>query len=137
MFFEGFALRQVSVPGGALRVRVGGSGPPLLLLHGNPQTHAMWHRLAPVLARRFTVVAPDLRGYGGSMKPPATADHKPYAKTAMARDMVEVMAGLGFERFDLLDVEAGPLRPAEVVQELGGDSEDHDTGRDDAGVRAR
>jgi haloacetate dehalogenase len=71
----------------------------LLLLHGNPQTHAMWHLVAPALARRFSVVCPDLRGYGGSFKPPASDDHAAYAKTAMARDMVAVMHSLGHERF--------------------------------------
>jgi haloacetate dehalogenase len=82
-----------------LRVRVGGSGPPLLLIHGNPQTHAMWHLVAPELARSFTIVAPDIRGYGQSFKPPATADHAPYAKREMARDMVELMQSLGHDRF--------------------------------------
>jgi haloacetate dehalogenase len=99
MFFPGFSLEQVPVTDGEIRLRHGGSGPPLLLLHGNPQTHAMWHAVAPELARRFTVICPDLRGYGGSLKPPATADHAPYAKTAMARDMVEVMERFGHRRF--------------------------------------
>jgi haloacetate dehalogenase len=99
MFFEGFDLQHVAVPGGGLRVRIGGSGPPLLLLHGNPQTHVIWHKVAPVLARRFTVVCPDLRGYGGSFKPDATPDHAPYAKAEMARDMAELMSALGHERF--------------------------------------
>ncbi len=99
MFFEGFDLRQVDVAEGSLRVRIGGSGPPLLLLHGNPQTHAMWHRVAPAMARRFTVICPDLRGYGGSFKPPATADHAPYAKVAMARDLAELMTALGHATF--------------------------------------
>ena len=72
-------------------MRHGGSGPPLLLLHGNPQTHAMWHLVAPVLAKRFTVICPDLRGYGFSLKPPATSDHAPYAKMEMAKDMMAVM----------------------------------------------
>jgi haloacetate dehalogenase len=99
MFFEGFTLETIPVPGGHLRVRRGGSGPPLLLLHGNPQTHAMWHRVAPILARRFTVICPDLRGYGGSFKPDATPDHAPYAKRAMAADMVALMSALGHERF--------------------------------------
>src|SRR5205823_13570272 len=81
------------------RVRHGGSGPPLLLLHGNPQTHVMWHKVAPRLARDFTVVASDLRGYGDSSKPPHTDDHAPYSKRAMARDQVEVMRQLGFDRF--------------------------------------
>src|SRR6185503_7878393 len=82
-----------------IRVVHGGHGPPLLLLHGNPQTHVMWHKIAPRLARDFTVVAPDLRGYGDSSKPPATPDHAPYAKREMAKDQVEVMRQLGFERF--------------------------------------
>ena len=99
MFFPGFTLEHVPVGGGSVRLRRGGSGPPLLLLHGNPQTHAMWHAVAPALAERFSVVCPDLRGYGGSFKPEATADHAPYAKREMARDMVAVMAHLGHERF--------------------------------------
>jgi haloacetate dehalogenase len=99
MFFEGFTLETVAIPGGHLRFRSGGSGPPLLLLHGNPQTHAMWHRVAPVLARRFSVICPDLRGYGGSFKPEATPDHAPYAKRAMAADMAALMSALGHERF--------------------------------------
>jgi haloacetate dehalogenase len=99
MFFDGFKLKTVNVSGGAVRLRIGGSGSPLLLLHGNPQTHAMWHAVAPTLARTFTVVCPDLRGYGGSFKPPASADHAPYAKAAMARDMIELMAELGHPAF--------------------------------------
>src|SRR5580698_4419109 len=99
MFFENFTLTEVKVSGGTMRLRHGGSGPPLLLLHGNPQTHAMWNRVAPTLAKRFTVIAPDLRGYGGSFKPEATKDHAPYAKRTMAQDMVEVMQAFGFERF--------------------------------------
>ena len=75
MLFTGFAHEEVMVSDGPVRLRRGGSGPPLLLLHGNPQTHAMWHAVAPDLARSFTVVCPDLRGYGGSLKPPATPDH--------------------------------------------------------------
>ena len=80
-------------------MRHGGSGPPVLLLHGHPQTHVMWHRIAPRMARAFTVVAPDLRGYGDSSKPSTTADHEPYSKRAMARDHVAVMRQLGFDRF--------------------------------------
>jgi len=99
MFFEGFDLRRVKVPDGEMRLRIGGSGPPLLLLHGNPQTHAMWHRVAPALSRRFTVVCPDLRGYGFSHKPPATPDHAHYSKRAMAADLVALMTELGFDRF--------------------------------------
>lgn len=77
----------------------GGSGPPLLLLHGYPQTHVMWHRVAPVLAEHFTIVAADLRGYGRSSKPQTSADHSPYSKRAMAADMVSVMQSLGHDRF--------------------------------------
>lgn len=114
MFFDGFQLEQVAVGAGSIRLRHGGSGPPLLLLHGNPQTHAMWHKVAPVLARRYTVICPDLRGYGGSLKPPVTADHAPYAKRAMAQDMVEVMEQLGHRRFLL----AGHDRGARVAHRL-------------------
>ncbi len=106
-FFEGFELTKRQVRDGALRVRIGGSGPPLLLLHGNPQTHAMWHGVAPKLAERYTVVCPDLRGYGGSFKPAPTPDHAPYAKSSMARDMAELMTGLGHERFDVISHDRG------------------------------
>ncbi len=99
IFFPGFRLNSARVPGGTVRYRVGGAGPALLLLHGNPQTHAMWHLVAPAMAKRFTVVCPDLRGYGGSEKPPATPDHAPYAKTAMARDVADLMTQLGHLRF--------------------------------------
>ncbi|MDH5210946.1 MAG: alpha/beta hydrolase [Betaproteobacteria bacterium] len=99
MLFPDFSLEQVAVSAGKLRLRRGGSGPALLLLHGNPQTHAMWHKVAPELAKRYSVVCPDLRGYGGSFKPPVTADHAPYAKKEMAKDMVELMAALGHPTF--------------------------------------
>ncbi len=101
MTFAGFHLETRAIPGGPLRLRRGGSGPPLLLLHGNPQTHMMWAKIAPVLATRFEVICPDLRGYGGSFKPPPSADHAAYAKREMARDMVELMAALGHERFQI------------------------------------
>ncbi|MBV9249250.1 MAG: alpha/beta hydrolase [Acetobacteraceae bacterium] len=107
MFFEGFTLTNVAVPGGSIRLRHGGSGPPLLLLHGNPQTHAMWHLVAPELGRRFTVVCPDLRGYGFSLKPPATADHAPYAKREMAKDMAAVMDHFGHPSFRLAGHDRG------------------------------
>jgi haloacetate dehalogenase len=89
--FEDFDLTTVDAGEAAIRVRRGGSGPPLLLLHGYPQTHAMWHRVAPPLARDFTVVATDLRGYGDSTGPPTTPHHEPHTKRAMARDPNEVM----------------------------------------------
>ena len=95
----------------------GGSGPPLLLLHGYPQTHLMWRKLAPRLAAEFTVVAPDLRGYGDSSKPPAGPDHINYSKRALAQDQVEVMAALGFERF----LVAGHDRGARVAHRLARD----------------
>ncbi|NQV84304.1 MAG: alpha/beta hydrolase [Rhodospirillales bacterium] len=98
-FFENFTLIAVTVDGGDIRVRFGGDGPPLLLLHGNPQTHAMWHAVAPALTERFTVICPDLRGYGGSFKPGATTNHAPYAKREMARDMVQLMEHFGHHKF--------------------------------------
>lgn len=97
--FEGFTLTTIETEETTIRVCHGGTGPPLLLLHGHPQTHAMWHLVAPLLAQDFTVVAPDLRGYGDSGKPPTTPNHTPYAKRAMARDQVAVMQQLGCERF--------------------------------------
>jgi haloacetate dehalogenase len=99
MLFEGFQLRMIDTGEATLRVRLGGSGPPLLLLHGHPQTHVMWHEIAPRLAQDFTVIMPDLRGYGESSKPRTTPDHEPYSKRAMARDLVALMLHLGFERF--------------------------------------
>src|SRR3954471_14929265 len=97
--FDGFALDHLELGDVTLRVRHGGSGPPVLLLHGHPRTHATWHRVAPLLAADFTVVCPDLRGYGQSSKPETTPDHEPYSKRAMARDAVTLMRALGHERF--------------------------------------
>ena len=105
--FDGFDLRTFETEEATLRVRVGGSGPGLLLLHGHPQTHLMWHRVAPALARHFTVVAPDLRGYGDSTAPPTAADHEQASKRAMARDGVRLMAGLGFDRFAVVGHDRG------------------------------
>ncbi len=99
MFFEDFDLSHIDVPRGSVRVRRGGNGPALLLLHGNPQTHAMWHAVAPALAKRFSVVCPDLPGYGGSFKPPASDDHLPASKQEMASDMATLMAQLGHDAF--------------------------------------
>jgi pimeloyl-ACP methyl ester carboxylesterase len=96
---EGFGTRTVAAEGAEIHLRLGGDGLPLLLLHGYPQTSAMWHRVAPGLAERFTVVAADLRGYGRSSKPPSDPDHLAYSKRAMALDMVQVMAELGFGAF--------------------------------------
>jgi len=106
-FFPGFTLETLAVEGRSFRLRRGGAGPPLLLLHGNPQTHAMWHRVAPVLAQRFSVVCPDLTGYGLSHKPPVSAGSAAYAKRAMAADMVGVMRALGHTRFQVLAHDRG------------------------------
>ena len=97
--FEGFETTDIDTGAARIHVRHAGSGPPLLLLHGYPQTHAMWHQVAPALAENFTVVAPDLRGYGASTKPETTGDHWPYTKREMARDQTAVMHALGFDRF--------------------------------------
>jgi haloacetate dehalogenase len=105
--FPGFAVRDVATRRLRIHARVGGSGPPLLLLHGYPQTHAIWHRVAPRLAERFTVVAADLRGYGDSDKPASAPDHAPYSKRAMAQDQVDVMATLGFDAFHLVGHDRG------------------------------
>ena len=97
--FEGFEKRRIETNGATVNLVRGGDGPPLLLLHGYPQTHVMWHKVAPRLAEDFTVVATDLRGYGDSSKPAGGEDHGGYSKREMARDPVEVMVQLGFESF--------------------------------------
>jgi len=109
MFFAGFEESRVDVGDGVeLRVRAGGSGPPVVLLHGHPRTHTTWHRVAPLLvAGGHTVVCPDLRGYGRSSKPPTTADHAPYSKRAMAGDVVALMTALGHERFAVVGHDRG------------------------------
>jgi haloacetate dehalogenase len=105
--FDGFD--SFDVDAGEVRIHGvrGGNGPPLLLLHGYPQTHVMWHATAPALAEDFTVVACDLRGYGASDKPPTTADHWPYTKRAMARDQIAAMRALGFDRFSVCGHDRG------------------------------
>jgi haloacetate dehalogenase len=97
--FDGFATRDLETDRGTIHARVGGTGPPLLLLHGYPETHVMWHSTAPILAERFTVVAADLSGYGDSLRPPVTDDHVPHSKRALALDQVQAMSSLGYDRF--------------------------------------
>ena len=107
MLFPGFTQHRIATTSAEINFQRGGSGPPLLLLHGYPQTHAMWHKIAPSLANRFTVIAADLRGYGDSSKPPSGPDHAAYSKRAMALDMVELMAALGWSSFGLVGHDRG------------------------------
>ena len=112
--FEGFTHQRVNAGGTEINLRMGGEGPPLLLLHGYPQTHVAWHRIVPVLAEHFTVVLPDLRGYGDSAKPPGGHGHSTYSKRALAGDQVQAMEMLGYTRFRV----AGHDRGARVVHRL-------------------
>jgi haloacetate dehalogenase len=97
--FPGFSEHRTATSGAEIFFRMGGSGPPLLLIHGFPQTHSMWHRMAPELARHFTLVMPDLRGYGFSSCPANDAGNQTYSKRAMGEDMFEVMTSLGHGQF--------------------------------------
>jgi haloacetate dehalogenase len=97
--FDGFRENRIRTADADIFMRAGGAGPPLLLLHGFPQSHVMWHRVAPSLAARFSMVIPDLRGYGDSLGPPPDPGHRHYSKRVMAADMIAVMAALGHERF--------------------------------------
>jgi haloacetate dehalogenase len=117
MLFEGFARRRIRTSGATINLRTAGKGPPVLLLHGYPETHAMWHKVAPALARDYTVVCADLRGYGDSSKPKGLPDHSNYSKRAMAKDMAEVMTRLGHRRFHLV----GHDRGARVAHRLARD----------------
>lgn len=114
MLLEGFTRREIRTTGAAIVTLTGGSGPPLLLMHGNPFNHLSWHAVAPVLAQEFTVVLTDLRGYGDSSKPPGGPEHVNYSFRAMAEDQLEVMAALGFERF----AAAGHDRGARVLHRM-------------------
>jgi len=120
VLFEGFKTIDVAGPAGSLRTSMGGSGAPLLLLHGHPQTQAMWHRVAGALSQSFTVVMMDLRGYGDSERVASDAEHTPYSKRAMAQDAVAVMRHYGFERFQVLAHDRG----ARVAHRLAQDHAD-------------
>ncbi len=115
---SGFEYRRIITSGATINVASRGKGPPLLLLHGYPETHLMWRNVAPALAEYFTVVCADLRGYGDSSKPEGTPDHANYSKRAMAKDMIEVMAALGHRQF----VIAGHDRGARVAYRLALDN---------------
>ncbi len=115
--FESFAITDVEGPAGTLHTLRGGRGAPLLLLHGHPQTHAMWHAVADELAKVFTLVLMDLRGYGDSARLPGDAEHRTYSKRAMARDAVAVMLHHGFAQFQVLAHDRG----ARVAHRLAAD----------------
>jgi len=115
--FPGFKKRRVRTSGATINLVTKGDGPPLLMLHGYPETHAMWHKIAPDLARDYTLVCADLRGYGDSSKPKGLPDHSNYSKRALARDMAEVMAALGHKSFHLV----GHDRGARVAHRLARD----------------
>ena len=120
-FLHGFKLVDVRVaPDLDIRAAIGGDGPPLLLLHGHPQTHVTWRKIAPILARHFTVIAPDLRGYGDSSKPEGGENHVAYSKREMAKDQVTVMQALGFNRFSV----AGHDRGGRVAHRMALDHPD-------------
>jgi len=105
--FEGFDRTEIETSGTTINLVHGGDGPPVLLLHGYPQTHVMWHKVAVLLADHFTVVAPDLRGYGDSGKPASDGDLSIYCKRTMAQDQVEVMAELGFQSYHVAGHDRG------------------------------
>jgi haloacetate dehalogenase len=105
--FDGFEHKRIKTSGAEIAIVQGGSGAPLVLLHGYPQTHVIWQRVAPRLAEHFRLIIPDLRGYGASSKPATDDKHMPYSKRAMAVDIVEVMTAVGFERFDVAGHDRG------------------------------
>jgi len=105
--FDGFSLERIDVGDAVLRVRHGGEGPPVMLLHGHPRTHTTWHRVAPLLAAEHTVICPDLRGYGESSKPHTSDDHALYSKRAMAVDCIELAKVLGHDRFAVVGHDRG------------------------------
>jgi haloacetate dehalogenase len=114
MLLEGFKRQDIQTKGARIVTVTGGSGPPLLMMHGNPFNHLNWAKVAPTLAKEFSVVLTDLRGYGDSEKPPSTEDHSSYSFRAMAQDQVEVMAALGYDKFFV----AGHDRGARVLHRM-------------------
>jgi haloacetate dehalogenase len=114
LFPSNFSQEKIKTSGAEINVVHGGQGHPLLLLHGYPQTHVIWHKVAPLLANHFHVICPDLRGYGDSEKPLSTPDHYAYSKRATAQDMIEVMLQLGYEKFSV----AGHDRGARVTHRM-------------------
>lgn len=119
--FDGFERRRIATRETEIHLRIGGTGSPVLLVHGYPQTHVTWHKVAPILAEHFTVVVPDLRGYGDSAAPEPDAEHRAYSKRVMAQDLTEVMHALSFERFYL----AGHDRGGRVSYRLALDHPEH------------
>ena len=105
--FPEFTAQRIRLADVTLHTRIGGNGPPLLLLHGYPQTHVMWHKVAPTLAQHFTVVCPDMRGYGDSDAPPSDPQHLTYAKRTVAQDLVALMKQLGFDTFKAVGHDRG------------------------------
>jgi haloacetate dehalogenase len=121
--FDGFIREHITTQDTTINLVRGGRGDPILLLHGYPQTHVCWHRVAPILAERFTVVCPDLRGSGDSAKPPSDPEHRAYSKRMMAHDQVQVMQRLGFPEFAVV----GHDRGARVAHRMALDSAEHIT----------
>jgi haloacetate dehalogenase len=119
--FPGFVRHRFSGTAAEINYVRAGAGEPVLLLHGYPQTHACWHRIAPLLSKKYTVICADLRGYGDSSKPRGLPDHSNYSKRAMARDMLELMVSLGFSRFHVV----GHDRGARVAHRFAADHPDH------------
>ena len=117
MFNDNFISLKLNTTGAEINLAHGGKGKPLLLLHGYPQTHVIWHAVAPALAKQFHVVCPDLRGYGDSSKPVSSNSFKHYSKREMAKDMVEVMEELGYDSFYV----AGHDRGARVIHRMARD----------------
>ena len=106
-FFSEFELSTIKTKRGIIRHRKAGKGPALLMLHGNPQTHAMWHKIAPKLVKKYTVICPDIPGYGKSFKPSVTENHEPYSKVNMASDLINFMELLDFDKFYILGHDRG------------------------------